>query len=900
MPTRATTWLREPVRNGELGKVVPYSHCIADMTRCFRPTLLTDGLSDINVLRGGKPFVYSGVVFLGEWYACALAYAVYPYAAVGPPSLPSLSATNPPQPLAYLSLFYNGEKLNELIQDAISGTDVVAFAVAAAGETAPNGTRTVGNTTVSYRVTDAVLVAASAGAYKKLLNAGSPNGDAALITPRESSHPAIATLGRLYPAYADLRGLVNVTNVSVFAGPAAPSRESEWRVEVRALPPTHWLLVVCVPVTSLNAPLWAAWDDLDAIRTGTRDNITGQHAADSAATNRRLTTAVVVSVIVALAVGALVTVVGGVLFHSLASKLRALGVAMHATASLTSPHDRSFRTLTPSTVAEISLVQAAYGRMAEGMVSFSKYLPIALCRAVVDDGREAALGLSERRVVVLFCDVEDFTAVCVRHADAPNELSECLQGYFEEATYAITALNGSVDQFIGDTVMALWGASDQPAEVPCAVAADSITPHRPPRREADAVAAAVRLQSLVADLRGVWAAKLRGTLLRVRSGINAGRCLVGNIGSATRFHYTALGHTVNVASHLEGVNKVFGTRTIVTADVLTADVAESFPHRLLGAVAVRTAAPVRVYEIADCTLPDDFVFPDPMAVDDVSVTSESLLDPAACGTHSAPAPPPFFLQSVRSSSHSGGGWGLGGIVDTVSTAALSQPCPLPASPHHTGAISGHTSPDGDGGGAQRDLSGGSSIVIAARGASVFLAPSADGAHPALGVGADDTPPPAPPTLDLSPLDLSPRARPPLVEGEGSPPRAPAGTTQAQLRSAEEATLLAHDMLPESASVAALALNRNHSTRPPRPQETAVGRPSSAPMRVRDLAVFSGAATSFLAAEFTDAAASLARLRSSYPDDLPTRILLAEAQRLIANPPGAGWNGALRPIARWRV
>jgi adenylate cyclase len=121
-----------------------------------------------------------------------------------------------------------------------------------------------------------------------------------------------------------------------------------------------------------------------------------------------------------------------------------------------------------------------------------------------------------------------------------------LTDYLQTASSAVDAHRGTIDKFIGDAVMAFWGAPNENAA------------HA---RDACATALAIQ-QAMLAKQAQLPPGDPRADL-RVRIGINTGRMLVGNIGSATRLNYTVIGDAVNVASRLEAINKRYGTAIVI-------------------------------------------------------------------------------------------------------------------------------------------------------------------------------------------------------------------------------------------------------------------------------------------------------------------------------------------------
>jgi adenylate cyclase len=151
---------------------------------------------------------------------------------------------------------------------------------------------------------------------------------------------------------------------------------------------------------------------------------------------------------------------------------------------------------------------------------------------------------------VLFADLQDFSTLA--EYMAPNDLLSQLSVYFEAVSRAIAEEHGTVDKFIGDGIMAFWGA---PA-------------HRPDhvlRGCRGALRATRRMQ----DLNDEWSAEGRPRL-NLRIGLHCAEVLVGNVGSSERLSYTVMGDGVNVAARLEGTNKIFGTTICISDSMVEA------------------------------------------------------------------------------------------------------------------------------------------------------------------------------------------------------------------------------------------------------------------------------------------------------------------------------------------
>ncbi len=228
----------------------------------------------------------------------------------------------------------------------------------------------------------------------------------------------------------------------------------------------------------------------------------------------------------------------------------------------------------PGSLREYDQLSAAIARMATGLADFGKFIPTDLVRMLLADGVRAAPGGETRQLTVMFADVAGFTQLSERMGIA---IIGVISRYLDVVSRTVETNGGTVDKFIGDAVMAFWGAprtdADQ-ARNACLAALASVE--------------AVHKNGITDD---------QGKPLRVRIGLHSGAAVVGNIGSERRLNYTAIGDTVNLASRLEGVNKVFGT-SILISETTRAATGEAFTTRELAEVAVvGKAEAVRIHEL---------------------------------------------------------------------------------------------------------------------------------------------------------------------------------------------------------------------------------------------------------------------------------------------------------------
>jgi adenylate cyclase len=177
---------------------------------------------------------------------------------------------------------------------------------------------------------------------------------------------------------------------------------------------------------------------------------------------------------------------------------------------------------------------------------FSRYVSPEYVRQLADGYRDLQLGGQRIPLTLLFSDIRGFTSISENHP--PEVVVEVLNEYLARMSEVVFRHGGTLDKFIGDAVMAFWGA-------PVAVADHA-------RRAADT---ALEMVQELERLNAGWEAEGRPIRIDIGIGLNTGEAIVGNIGSlGHKLDYTAIGDTVNLASRLEGLNKQYGTRVIVS------------------------------------------------------------------------------------------------------------------------------------------------------------------------------------------------------------------------------------------------------------------------------------------------------------------------------------------------
>ena len=211
--------------------------------------------------------------------------------------------------------------------------------------------------------------------------------------------------------------------------------------------------------------------------------------------------------------------------------------------------------------------------------TFKHYVSPIVIEEMLKNPDRLKLGGEEKILTVLFSDLEGFTSYSERYS--PNQMISILSDYYNEMTEEVFAHSGMLKEYVGDELMAIFGA---------------------PLEQADhaklACAAAIAMRERRRQLRTEWL-EMGRPALRARTGINSGPMLVGNIGSRYRLSYGALGDHVNLGSRLEGLNKMYGTEILIGEN--TAGLVEgAFLLREIDMVLVKgRKQPVRIYELLD-------------------------------------------------------------------------------------------------------------------------------------------------------------------------------------------------------------------------------------------------------------------------------------------------------------
>jgi adenylate cyclase len=214
--------------------------------------------------------------------------------------------------------------------------------------------------------------------------------------------------------------------------------------------------------------------------------------------------------------------------------------------------------------------------MLSGLQSFARYVPIEVVRELLRRGEVAQIGGRTEVLTVLFTDIRGFTTIAERMS--PETLTAQMAEYFDGMLKILHSNKATVDKFVGDAVVAFWGAPSPDAN-----------------HAEHAVKAVLDCVKQLHEFNHAW--EKRGLpALPTCFGLNTGPVVVGNVGAPSRLSYTALGDTVNLASRLESLNRTYGTGALASQAVRDA-AGRGFLWRQVDLVAVKGKSQgVKIYE----------------------------------------------------------------------------------------------------------------------------------------------------------------------------------------------------------------------------------------------------------------------------------------------------------------
>tara|TARA_A100000171_G_C2137263_1_gene151321 strand:- start:291 stop:2354 length:2064 start_codon:yes stop_codon:yes gene_type:complete len=269
----------------------------------------------------------------------------------------------------------------------------------------------------------------------------------------------------------------------------------------------------------------------------------------------------------------LATIVLVIFSHKISYPIETLAVQMRRIRDLDIEHEE----MSKSSLEEIADIEEALSLMKEGLASFSKFVPKALVRSLIQSGVEAKLGGERRNLAIMFTDIESFTSIS--ESMDSDSLMNHLSDYLSAMSGIILDHKGTIDKYIGDAIMAFWGAPEEDSRLVINACQAALTCSR-------------RLKILNED----WTKKGK-VPFPTRFGLHYGEVIVGNVGSDDRMNYTVIGDSVNLASRLEGANKIYKTEIIVSESVHQ-EIMDLYLCRPLDIVAVKGREKgIRIYEL---------------------------------------------------------------------------------------------------------------------------------------------------------------------------------------------------------------------------------------------------------------------------------------------------------------
>ncbi|MBS0603946.1 MAG: hypothetical protein JSS60_02795 [Verrucomicrobia bacterium] len=228
-------------------------------------------------------------------------------------------------------------------------------------------------------------------------------------------------------------------------------------------------------------------------------------------------------------------------------------------------------------IKEISMIDGSIAAMRRVIRSFAKYVPKEIVRDLFEKKEDIVLGGESREVTIFFSDIAGFTSIA--ESNSIDVLIPLLSDYFDAMSKIILSSHGTIDKFLGDGIMAFWGA-----------------PISFPDHAARACSAALRCNAMLSELN---AERRKAGLpeFTTRFGINTGTVIVGNIGTEDRMNYTVIGEAVNTTSLLQEVDKIYHTSIIISEDVFKM-LGDEFVARPLDEVGVKgKRKKIKIYEL---------------------------------------------------------------------------------------------------------------------------------------------------------------------------------------------------------------------------------------------------------------------------------------------------------------
>lgn len=231
----------------------------------------------------------------------------------------------------------------------------------------------------------------------------------------------------------------------------------------------------------------------------------------------------------------------------------------------------------PTSIKEIFLIDNAVAGMRRAVRSFARYVPKEIVHDLFQKNEEIALGGEKRELTVFFSDISGFSTIAESYPI--DALIPLISEYFDVMSKIILDSHGTIDKFLGDGIMAFWGAPlplEDHAQRACT--------------------AALRCKAKLVDLNQRHAEAGKPEFV-TRFGINTGTVIAGNIGTEERMNYTVIGDVVNITSRLQGIDKIYHTSILISEEVYKR-LGPQFICRPLDVVMVKgKTEKIKIYEL---------------------------------------------------------------------------------------------------------------------------------------------------------------------------------------------------------------------------------------------------------------------------------------------------------------
>jgi adenylate cyclase len=245
--------------------------------------------------------------------------------------------------------------------------------------------------------------------------------------------------------------------------------------------------------------------------------------------------------------------------------------------------DLSSETRVSSNIKELITLDNSIEAMRRATRSFSKYVPKEVVRMLIKKGHDIKLGGEKQKITVMFSDIQGFTSIAEKMP--VDQLMNLLEDYFDPVSKMILESEGTIDKYIGDSVMSFWGAPQEIKDQDLRACITALKSHHFLKEFNE--------QRRLKNLPEFY----------TRFGLDAGFAIVGNIGTTERINYTAIGDVVNTAARLQATNKIYHT-SIIISDRLYQSIKDNFVTRPLDLITVKgKQEPIKIYElIAEASL----------------------------------------------------------------------------------------------------------------------------------------------------------------------------------------------------------------------------------------------------------------------------------------------------------